>query len=65
MDMHEFSQAIASLAIQVAEEHHKGQPDIFVQTRVEFAVEALLQAKRHLSAAHRHIHGEAPITGVA
>lgn len=65
MDLHEFSKAAADLAIQVSAEHHKGQSDRFVQTQVEFAVEALLQAKRHLSAAHRHIHGEPRITGVA
>lgn len=63
--LREFSSQASAMAVRVAEEHHQGQTDAMARICVEKAVEALLEAKRHLIKAHRQLNGDDPISGVA
>jgi hypothetical protein len=63
--LRELSEQASAMAVQVAREHHAGQTDGMARTSVEKAVQALLDAKRHLIKAHRQLNGDDPISGVA
>jgi|GEM_PF-5504106 len=63
--LREYSLRTSAMAVQLASEHHKGQSDPIARACIEKAVEALLEAKRHLAKGHRQLNGDDPISGVA